>query len=787
MKKEIEILSPAGSYECMVAAIRAGADAVYLGGTKFGARAYADNFQTEELLRAIDFVHLHDRKIYLTINTLLKDRELQEELYQYILPFYLRGLDAVIVQDVGVLAFIRKHFPDLPIHVSTQMTITDVLGAKFMEQQGVARVVAAREMQLDEIREIVEQTNLEIESFVHGALCYCYSGQCLFSSLLGGRSGNRGQCAQPCRLPYRLQDAHRQQYFLSLKDICTLDLLPELIESGIHSFKIEGRMKKPEYVACVTALYRKYTDFYMANGRDGYHVADEDKEKLLDLYNRGGFHQGYYFTKNGREMLSLKRPNHAGVPALRICTVEKNLITAKTLTDLHAGDVIELSESRENVTIAEDRRKGENVTFHVNPKASVHANKILHRIRNESLILEIQRDFIERTSKIPIDGIIELQPDMLARLILHGRGHRVEVLGMVPQAADSRPLDVTGVEERLRKTGNTEFEFDKLHVELHGNIFLPMQELNRLRRDGLEALKEKVLEKFRHAYPNEESNEIVLRHTEPSPIMKFHVYVEEKEQFSIAVTSSCVHRIYLDANMLMDSKVDFYLQCAQKEGKEIYMAMPHIMKSGTRRLYERRYRDILGAAWDGILIRNFESLELLREHQYAGVIVTDCNLYQFNQQAKAFWQNQRIDSFTAPLELNYRELRELNLHQGELIVYGHLPMMVSAQCIRKTMGQCTGKRGCEVLVDRYQKAFPVKNQCGACYNVIYNAEPLILTDQYEEISNLSPKALRLQFTIENGTQVKKILELYEDVFLKKRQSKEPPMAFTRGHFKRGIK
>ena len=255
MKDRVEILAPAGSMECLKAAIAAGADAVYTGGALFGARAYAHNLTEEELLEAIDYVHLHGRRLYLTVNTLIKDREMEKQMYDYLLPYYRQGLDAVIVQDIGLFRFIRKHFPDLPNHASTQMTLTGVDGAKFLEKEGAQRIVTSRELSMAEVKKIADETELEIESFVHGALCYCYSGQCLFSSFIGGRSGNRGQCAQPCRLLYRTPEAKRPQYLLSLKDICTLELIPEMIESGIYSFKIEGRMKKPEYAAAVAFQY----------------------------------------------------------------------------------------------------------------------------------------------------------------------------------------------------------------------------------------------------------------------------------------------------------------------------------------------------------------------------------------------------------------------------------------------------------------------------------------------------------------------------------------------------
>ena len=381
MKGKIEILAPAGSMESLKAAVAAGADAVYTGGTMFGARAYAHNLPESELLEAIDYVHLHGRKLYLTVNTLLKEREIKGKLYDYLLPYYCQGLDAVIVQDIGVLRFIREKFPDLPIHASTQMTITGADGAKLLEREGVERVVTSRELSIQEVRRIAKETSLEIESFVHGALCYCYSGQCLLSSFLGGRSGNRGQCAQPCRLLYQAEGDKKSSYLLSLKDICTLEMIPEMIEAGIDSFKIEGRMKKPEYVAAVTYMYRKYTDRYLVlresccksgepleYAAKKYSVEKKDKEILMDLYNRGGFHTGYYHTRNGREMVSLSRPNHAGVPAVKLLRKQGRTVYGKALVDLNAQDVIELPvrkghEKADNYTCRDMVKRGQELSL----------------------------------------------------------------------------------------------------------------------------------------------------------------------------------------------------------------------------------------------------------------------------------------------------------------------------------------------------------------------------------------------------------------------------------------
>lgn len=791
MIRKVEILSPAGSYESLKAAIAAGADAVYVGGSRFGARAYADNLIEEQLLEAIDYVHLHGKKIYLTINTLLKESELKNELYDYLLPYYKQGIDAVIVQDIGVLQFVREQFPDLPIHASTQMTITNRLGAEFLEKLGVERVVTAREMQLDEIEEITCHTNLEIESFVHGALCYCYSGQCLFSSLIGGRSGNRGQCAQPCRLPYQSVGNSGNKYLLSLKDICTLDDIPKLIEAGICSLKIEGRMKKPEYVALVTAMYRKYVDLYLKNGKNGYTVEQKDREMLMDLYNRGGFHEGYYFTKNGRDMLSLNRPNHAGVPALKVVKQNGKSVTAIALVDIHRGDIIELPDGKENFTFANDVLKGQNFTFYTHNKQQFQNAHILNRTRNEKLLQEINSSIIQKNKKEKIDGTLSLYVNQPAKLIVTHHNITVEVVGEKVQGAISQPMDAWRIEKQIRKTGNTEFEFENLTVDLRGNVFVPMQALNELRRKGLEKLQNAILETYRREKKEQIKFELQKESTNAFQEPFLHVYVETLEQLECALSSRKIRRIYLDCNAIDNiwtSKILSELcDNAHCKRKELYLAMPHIFRKDTINKYESEYAQILNGKWDGVLVRNYESYAFLKQHDYDKKIVVDHNLYQFNQCSKEFWKKEGIEYTTAPLELNCGELQELGLENSELIVYGYLPMMLSAQCIVNTTVGCKKQKGITTIRDRYQKQFAVRNCCDYCYNVIYNTTPLVLLDQKRDIMNLKPQALRLHFTTENKNTMQEILQFYEDVFYTDKEVCGPDMEFTRGHFKRGIK
>ena len=804
MKDRVEILAPAGSMECLKAAIAAGADAVYTGGALFGARAYAHNLTEEELLEAIDYVHLHGRRLYLTVNTLIKDREMEKQMYDYLLPYYRQGLDAVIVQDIGLFRFIRKHFPDLPIHASTQMTLTGVDGAKFLEKEGAQRIVTSRELSMAEVKKIADETELEIESFVHGALCYCYSGQCLFSSFIGGRSGNRGQCAQPCRLLYRTPEAKRPQYLLSLKDICTLELIPEMIESGIYSFKIEGRMKKPEYAAAVAFQYRKYADLYLkyyeecpaeedpaAYAMKKYRVREEDRQMLLDLYNRGGFHTGYYHTQNGREMISLNRPNHTGVPAVKVLAKKGRNVTAKALTDLYPQDIIELPmrkgrEKADNYTCKDAVRKGMNVQIPVFADTPFKRDEIWMRTRNSTLIDTLREEFVNGKIKERICGTFRLYPQEKATLTVKCRDAEITVAGEKAQEALSQPMSRERIEKQLRKTGNTEFEFSFLKAEIGEKVFLPMQSLNELRREALETLEKVICEKYRRSGevkdPEEDKTELSM---EEEILSGWTASVRTAEQMEVILEEEAIGRIYADCTMFpriweKDSYVEWITK-VHAAGKEIYLVMPYIFRERTRKQYEAAYNRIFGAGWDGILIANYESFAFLKEHGYTGRIMTDYNLYEFNQESRKFWKEKGVFEFTAPVELTERELQDLRVKDGEVIVYGYLPMMISAGCIQKTTRGCLKKSGQTTITDRYRNPFVVKNECDYCYNILYNYVPLYLGDRMEEVYQIGPGRIRLMFTTERQQEVRQILSAYFE-------GKElPEGTYTRGHWKRGIK
>ena len=792
--RKIEILAPAGSYESFHAAIVAGADAVYAGGPKFGARAFAENFTEAQLLNAIDYAHLHQRKFYLTVNTLLKDFEI-EQLPEYLEPLYQRGLDAVIVQDMGVLHVVRQYFPDMDIHASTQMTVTGVNGAQFLKENGAVRVVPAREISLEEVRNIKSATGMEMECFVHGALCYCYSGQCLLSSLIGGRSGNRGQCAQPCRLPYTVDG--EKGYLLSLKDICTLDIIPDLIEAGIDSFKIEGRMKRPEYVAGVTSMYRKYVDLYLKNPQKPYLVDDKDKEMLMDLFNRGGFHTGYYKQKNGRNMITIHKPNHIGVKVGTVLSQKGREVQMRALTDIAAGDLIEFKNEAQRYTTGKSCKQGEVITILAPKGMRLSAGEVLYRVQSTELLNTLETTYSEGKVIEKLYGYISLEVGKAAKLVVCKDEYSVEVESeQQVEAASSRPLDEERIKKQLQKTGNTEFEFDVLDVELHGKVFLPMQQLNEMRRKALEELEKKIQDSFhrkiaeKKVLPEEILDTASVKFSRKEN--KLSVLVETHEQLeAVLENDDSVACIYVDSN-LDKTELDGELwqeisDRIHKKNIEIFLAMPRIFRNQTIEIFEQSYDNILTRYFDGMLIRSMEEYQFLKSKDYTGNIRLDYNLYIMNSFAKQFWKNQGIAYGTIPVELNKSEIVNLDSKQDEMIVYGYIPAMVTAQCVTSTVHGCKKDSKITMLKDRYQNEFPVKNQCRDCYNVIYNTAPLYLIDLKEDLEELNAERYRIQFSIENKDEVKQILNQCNSMFSdEKGEVFSQKDSITRGHFRRGV-
>lgn len=704
--KDFELLAPAGNLEIFKGVIESGADAVYVGGSMFGARAYANNFTEEELLEAIDFAHLRGVKVYLTVNTLIKNSELSK-LYDYLLVYYKRGLDAVIVQDIGVVKAIHEYFPSMEIHTSTQMTVTGADGVRFLSQFGVTRVVMAREVSLAEMKRIHEETGMELEAFVHGALCYSYSGQCLFSSILGGRSGNRGRCAQPCRLPYTVE-GKKDEYILSLKDMCGIKALDKLHDAGVYSLKIEGRMKQLEYACGVVKYYRSYIDSMKP-------VTDADYDRIKALGNRCGFTDRYYFDHNGSDMVTYVKPNFVSnaaepSPEKRKLSIEGELV-------LREGEPGSLTVKRGDVTY----------------KASIE----------------------------PVS------------------------------AALKAPLDKKAAIDRINKTGDTDFEFSHIKAQIGENVFVPNGALNKLRRDAISGLCDKLLKKYYRddaRYADISSMCELPEHVVKSDATHEDGAVNAKDYTTIC---SCMTRAQLDTLISYECFDVFYLdfdmydrktliqqfaddvKCLTKRNKKVYLMLPTIFRADSSDYFVSIAKELDKVSFEGFVVKNYEEL-YLTENLFTGKkVILDHNMYTFNDVSKSAFFEHGVSGDTVPLELNSKEIMHRNNIGSQMIVYGYYPLMTTANCVHKNTKGCDKKQKLIYLKDRYNKSFAVCNNCKECYNTIYNSLPTMLTKNISKLKEAGIRSFRYSFTIETPKQIKAVMD-------------DKVAEYTNGHYKRGV-
>ena len=838
MNRQIEILAPAGSYEGMKAAMNAGCDAVYIGGHSFGARAYANNLDNEMLLQAIDEAHRRDKKLYLTVNTLIKEKERLEELYQFLEQFYIQGLDAVIVQDVGVMHFIHHHFPDLPIHASTQTTLMMAQGANLLKEIGVTRMVTARELSLPEIKNIRDNTDLEIETFVHGALCYCYSGQCFMSSMIGGRSGNRGRCAQPCRMPYQFHHEDKQKavgkekYLLSPKDICAVPLIPDMIDAGIDSFKIEGRMKRPEYAAAVSHIYRKYVDLYFSMGREQFKCYTSEKNKdyvqdmmnLQDIYSRGEFSEGYFNHHHGKHMMSMYRPNHSGVYVGDVTAIKGKQVAITLKEKVNAQDILEIRTGDEKgyeFTVKDSHNKGDvlrtnvgsrpikgsndpsgkSIRFSTEP--SVKVSNQVYRTKNNELLECISREYMQEDKKTLIHGVLRAKYGEKLTLTVSNSASTVTAYHEEVQPALKQPMTEEKLSAQIKKTGDSNYIFEELIIDMDDNIFVPVAWLNEIRREALQRLTEADTIKYRRIIKEDIIEENLIEEVKGlKEVAKQNkdnsfgicVSVQTEDQFDIALGMKEVTAIYMDYDTLDGKMRAEFLNRVRETNKKCYLLLPHICR---RSVYERLENDIeelKTCGMNGYIVKNFEEVTLLQEIFKDTIndieIVLNHNMYVFNREAKDFWNEHGIIHYTAPVELNYQELKQLEVKDCDLIVYGYLPLMVSAQCLYESTEGCKKSKSKNLrnsfLVDRYQKKFYVQTNCNGCYNIIYNGQCLTLLKQVSEICSLNPKNIRLDFTLETKEEMKKVLNAFIGTYCYGEKNEFEMTNNTTGHFKRGV-
>ena len=810
-----ELLAPAGSYETMLVAFNAGADAVYVGGQKFGARAFAGNFNEEELVKAINYAHMFDKKLYLTVNTLIKEEEFSQ-LYDYIKPYYEAGLDAVIVQDIGVLKFIASKFSDLPIHCSTQMTITgEEFGEVLAKNKSVTRIVTPRELNLAEIEKMYTATGLEIESFVHGALCYCYSGQCLLSSIIGARSGNRGRCAQPCRLTFSNTELNvDSKHLLSPKDLCTLEILPEIIEAGVYSLKIEGRMKKPEYVASVVAIYRKYIDRYLKNGKKNYKVVQEDIDTLKDIYNRGGFTDGFYKRQNGSEMMTINRPNHCGVKVGNILDINQNIIKIQTVRDIKKGDILEIDSDTEFFA-PYDIRKGDIFDYKFKQKIRLGNVKEVIRTRNEALINTLLNNYMYdekgkiRLLKRRVNIDITILKDKNIEATMWDNSFSVTTNGNVPLEAKNKPITKDFVVKQLGKLGETCFAADSINVQLDEGLFVTVSELNEIRRSLVELFTEEIKETYRRYVDNRVNKDnglniadsldkdnslntnIAYKTIEKSYIdfsNNITVLVSDMKQFETVISIYRGNRIYLEYAQFSLEEIASAVKTGNEKNVEVFIALPYILRANAKAMLEKEIDTLREINPSGYLFRNLESFFYLKNK---GInikrVIFDSNIYAFNNETIKYYKSIGADIITASYETNGNEFKLLDRSFMEINVYGYFPVMLTAGCVRKTMNKClktllSANEACKLkskdttIVDRKSSSFTVRTVCRYCYNIIYNSVPIGLFQNIDELEALGFCGYRISFTTESPEEIENILLNYKNL----------KSNYTKGHFKRGV-
>jgi len=769
MQKKIELLAPAGSYEAFIAAVENGADAVYLGGNLFNARASATNFSDSELEKVICYAHLRNVKVYITLNILINDKEF-EQAVDFAKRVYEMGADAFIVQDLGLAFALRQVIPNINLHLSTQATVYNELAIETVDNLNFERIVLARELSLSQIEKICESTNKEIEVFVHGAMCICYSGQCRFSSLIGERSGNRGKCAQPCRLPYTLIKNDKivsQSYSLSPKDMCGLEQLPELIKMGVASLKIEGRMKNPEYVAEVTRVYRKYIDEYY--DKKQVVVNDKDKQELAQVFNRGNFTTGYLLKNEGPNLMARTRSKHWGIYLGEVTDyiAKRKLVKIKLDNDLAMNDGIEIlnKELSGNIVtyIAKEKtqireaKKGEEVWIG-DISGNIEKGQKVYKITSKKLNEELKESFNGKFyKKVQIEAKIQIKENKKIKLQIKENDNVVEVESeFIPVAAINKPIDEETIEKNLSKLGNTPFILAKCEIDLDDNLLVPVSVINDLRRQAVEKLEQikskvDVIKDYNKLNVKLSQNEVANK--------KVSAYLYNSNDLAGLEEAD---RVYVP--------IEKYNQLINVKNQEI---IPYV-KTITLNNEFSKYN------FDKVLIGNISHIKEFEGKE----IYADNSLNVFNSYTCEYLKQLGVKGVNLSFELNLEQLKNIKADlETEVVVYGYLPLMISEHCvIGSEIAKCINCGLCEkddyYLQDRTNRTFRILTDRQNCRNIILNAKKIFAPEVVEELKNI--EYFRAYFLDETPEERGEIIRLIKE------GKKTSCVGYTAGHFYRGV-
>ena len=802
MKKNVELLAPVGSQEALYAAIQNGANAVYLAGKLFNARQYASNFELDELREVVSYAHLRNVKVYITVNTLVDDSEIND-IIDYTKFLYEIDVDGIIVQDLGYASIIRKMFPDLDIHASTQMTINNLDGVEFLKEIGFKRVVLARETPLEEIKYISSNTDIELESFVHGALCVSYSGQCLMSSLIGGRSGNRGTCAQPCRMKYSIVDKDGnllndwdKQHLLSPKDLNTLDDIEALINSGIMSLKIEGRMKRPEYVATVVKNYRKAID----NGKCS--LTAEDKKDVTQIFNRG-FTKGLTLGDFGKEFISSDRPDNRGILLGKVIRADKYKIYVLLDEDVAQGDGLEFllkSGEYKGMKAPLDAKKG--TTIHLDKPGYIEKDTNVYKTSSNKLLEEAKSSYRDKEIKYPIDMEIEIKIGQKPKLVVIYGNNLIEVcVDKVVESSQKISITKDKIVEQLSKLGDTTYELINIHTYIDEGAFLPLSILNQLRRDAISELDSRIGSFYKRIkmdeieYKKVKSNFLKFTNQKNIGNKKLTIKVKNIDQFN-QLDMNKVDRVYLG----FYDNLDVAVNKAKDSGIQVYLWTDKILYKKDLENIEQILKSTKD--FDGVSVSNIGTLEFVK-NRFDLNIHGDIGLNIFNSYTVDYLKDLDLNSMTLSPELNIQQIRKIADNVGgslEGLGYGYLPVMITKNCPMAVVKGCKNDLECKTC--KYAKGYGLKDRMGVTFKMdrnegfstIYNSVPLMVLDSLDAITNAGIDMVRLDFNNETK-YISRLQSVFYD-YLNKKIDENKVKGFmdefkqetyiTNGHYFRGI-
>lgn len=827
-------MAPAGNKEALRAAIANGADAVYLGGREFNARQFAENFSREEIVEAIEYAHERGVRVYVTVNTLVKNKEIEEAI-EYLYFLGDNRVDGVIVQDLGLAWVARRALPDLKLMASTQMTVTNAAGAKLLGELGFKRIILARELSLEEIASIKRECQLELEVFVHGALCFCYSGQCLLSSMVGGRSGNRGRCAQPCRLPYALVNAkgkeleRKAEHLLSTRDLCTLDLVPYLIAAGVDAFKIEGRMRRPEYVAVVTRAYRRAIDRYLEDPQ-GFTVDPEEIREVAQVFNRD-FTTGYLLGDPGAELMSYGRPSNRGIYVGRVLERKGGRYLVKLEAPLRKGDGIEVwvHEGHAGLVVEDiglggkkvgEAPAGAVVSLELPPQAC--PGDRIFKTSDASLLSRARSTYASEREirKIPVYMEVWVSPGQPFKVrVRDEEGHIGEATSPEPaQVAIKHPLTEEVLKEQLDRLGNTPYELKSLKINLQGVPMVPLSIINQVRRGALADLSLKRRAAFpRPVPPRQEfwgAVASLLREEEerrPPRIPSLSVAVGNYEA-ALAALEAGAERVYLGGEIWRGQKppsiseLQSLCEVAERQNQEFFAAFPRIWQEKEEAYIRQELEKWIQAGVRRFLVGNLGSLKLLTEYGLTGW--ADYTLNVFNDLALQTFRAWGLEGATLSPELNLEEIREMRpVIPLEVIVHGRLPLMISAHCVLGArLGGKDGKRTCSFpcqkliygLKDRLGFVFPITTDT-RCLFYLYNPKILDFLANLGLLKGTGVILVRLELREKESSYVRRVTRIYREALnclkegetgalsaLAEEVEKLVGREVTRGHYFRGV-